>query len=106
MGGDQLTVSRMQSVNGGLDNSNCPGERLEGLVPVIENWLAKVIFFKGMNFCVTLLTLHLCRSYGQDYINMLARQTELLCTTYGIRFIGRMLEMTQRKKLMHVRIFS
>ena len=31
-GGDQLTVSRMRSVHGGLDNSNCPGERLERLV--------------------------------------------------------------------------
>ena len=46
MGGDQLTVSRMQSVHGGLENSNCPRERLEGLVPVVEDWHAKVIFLK------------------------------------------------------------
>ena len=46
MGGDQLTVSRMRSVHGGLENSNCPRERLEELVPVVEDWHAKVIFLK------------------------------------------------------------
>ncbi|KAL5467031.1 hypothetical protein EMCRGX_G031198 [Ephydatia muelleri] len=46
MGGDQLTVSRMRSVHEGLENSNCPRERLEGLVPVVEDWHAKVIFLK------------------------------------------------------------
>ena len=38
MGGDQYTV------HGGFEKSNCPCELLEGLVPVVEDWHAKVIF--------------------------------------------------------------
>ena len=51
MGGDQLTASRMRSVHDGLHNSNSSRERLEGLVPVVEDWHAKVIFLKVSSFC-------------------------------------------------------
>lgn len=46
IGGDQLTVARIRSVQEGLLNSNSPRERMEGLVPVVEDWHAKVIFLK------------------------------------------------------------
>ena len=46
IGGDQLTVARIRSVQEGLLNSNSPRERMEGIVPVVEDWHAKVIFLK------------------------------------------------------------
>ena len=49
IGGDQLTVARMRSVQETLQNSNSPKERLEGLIPVVEDWNAKVIFLKVSN---------------------------------------------------------
>ena len=49
VGGDQLTVARMRSVQETLHNSNSASERLEGLVPVVEDWHAKVIFLKVSN---------------------------------------------------------
>jgi len=41
-GGDQLTVARARGAQGILSNSHTGFDRLEGLVPVVEDWHAKV----------------------------------------------------------------
>ncbi len=45
-GGDQLTVARARGARRILSNSHNGFDRLEGLVPVVEDWHAKVTFMK------------------------------------------------------------
>lgn len=45
-GGDQLTAERATGTKRSIDNENRAVDRLEGLVPVIEDWHAKVSFLK------------------------------------------------------------
>jgi L1 cell adhesion molecule like protein len=45
-GGDQLTVERANGSKRGRDNESRGKDRLEGLMPVIEDWHAKVCFLK------------------------------------------------------------
>ena len=45
-GGDQLTVARARGAQGVLCNSHNGFDRLKGLVPVVEDWHAKVTFMK------------------------------------------------------------
>ena len=45
-GGDQLTVERARGAKKERNNENRGKDRLEGLLPVIEDWHAKVCFLK------------------------------------------------------------
>lgn len=45
-GGDQLTAERATGVKRSIDNENRALDRLEGLIPVIEDWHSKVCFSK------------------------------------------------------------
>ena len=45
-GGDQLTVERARTVKNVLSNSDSARCRLEGLVPVVEDWHAKMCLYK------------------------------------------------------------
>ena len=45
-GGDQLTVARARGAQRIMSNSHNGFDRLEGLVPVVEDWHAKVTFMK------------------------------------------------------------
>lgn len=45
-GGDQLTVACARGAQGVLCNSHNGFDRLEGLVPVVEDWYAKVTLMK------------------------------------------------------------
>lgn len=45
-GGDQLTVERASGSKKERSNESRGVERLEGLIPVIEDWHAKVCFLK------------------------------------------------------------
>jgi L1 cell adhesion molecule like protein len=47
--GDQLTVARVQAAQAILSNSHNGFDHLEGLVPVVEDWHAKVTFIKVIN---------------------------------------------------------
>ena len=46
VGGDQLTVSRIRSAQQIRKNSNDLEERLEGLVPFIQDWHSKLCFMQ------------------------------------------------------------
>ena len=46
IGGDQLTVARIRGCQRVLSNSSSGEERLEGLIPVVEDWHAKMCFMK------------------------------------------------------------
>ena len=46
VGGDQLTVARARTACKAIANEDTPALRLEGLVPVAEDWHTKVIFLK------------------------------------------------------------
>ena len=45
-GGDQLTVARARGAQKAKVNSTSPSSRLEGLVPMIEDWHSKVVLLK------------------------------------------------------------
>ena len=45
-GGDQLTVARANGAKKTRKNSTSPCKRLEGLIPCIEDWHAKVVFLE------------------------------------------------------------
>lgn len=46
IGGDQLTASRIRSAQRVLRNSESRNERLEGFIPVIEDWHTKMCFLE------------------------------------------------------------
>ena len=46
LGGDQLTVVRIRSTQALRDTLDSATERYEGLIPVIEDWHAKVILLQ------------------------------------------------------------
>uniref|UniRef100_A0A1X7VUI6 DUF6589 domain-containing protein n=1 Tax=Amphimedon queenslandica TaxID=400682 RepID=A0A1X7VUI6_AMPQE len=48
IGGDQLTVARARSAIGIRRNHNTNKEKLQGLIPVVEDWHARVIFVRLM----------------------------------------------------------
>ena len=45
-GGDQLTVERVRGIQAVRDNSDNASDRLEGLVPVCEDWHARMCLYK------------------------------------------------------------
>ena len=45
-GGDQLTVARARGSKGIRANSSTAKERLEGLLPVVEDWHSRMTFVK------------------------------------------------------------
>lgn len=58
-GGDQLTVERAFGVKNSKQNENRGLDRIEGLVPVIEDWHAKVIFLKVCVSGYLIITRHI-----------------------------------------------
>ena len=58
-GGDQLTVARSRSCKRIRSNSTRGRDRLEGLVPVVEDWHAKVSFLDVRNwYCILFYHVH------------------------------------------------
>ena len=61
IGGDQLTAARVRGADRVMGNSNNGQERLEGLVPVVEDWHAKVCFLQVRSchctYCVSTRTM-------------------------------------------------
>lgn len=57
-GGDQLTVARANGAKKTRKNSTSPCKRLEGLIPCIEDWHAKVVL---LEVCLSFF-LHCCLS--------------------------------------------
>lgn len=45
-GGDQLTAAKARSAIAAMSNASSPVRRLEGIVPVIEDWHAQVTFLE------------------------------------------------------------
>ena len=52
LGGDQLTVARVRGSQGALLNSDSGIERVEGFVPVIEDWHTKMCYMKVCSTCL------------------------------------------------------
>ncbi|KAL5506330.1 hypothetical protein EMCRGX_G007948 [Ephydatia muelleri] len=50
LGGDQLTIARIRGSQSIFSNSDNGEERLEGFVPVIEDWHTKMCFMEGLEF--------------------------------------------------------
>ena len=50
-GGDQLTTERARTVRDVFSNSDASASRLEGLIPVAEDWHAKMCLYKVCFVC-------------------------------------------------------
>ena len=46
LGGDQLTVARVRGAQIAMCNGSNPVKRLEGFIPVIQDWHAKVVLLE------------------------------------------------------------
>ena len=84
-GGDQLTAARARSGQRIRSNSLRGKDRLEGMVPVIEDWHAKVCLlgvstcpFSHANFTCNV---YLCRSFGNDFTRADREWMEGRCTS-------------------------
>ena len=66
-GGDQLTAERATGAKRSLTNENRGRDRLEGLVPVIEDWHANVCLLKVCLSHIIFVMLHYCfySQYGK-----------------------------------------
>lgn len=51
IGGDQLTVARARGAQKATANALSPSDRLEGLVPMVEDWHAKVTLLSVSYHC-------------------------------------------------------
>ena len=60
-GGDQLTVARARGAQRIMSNSHNGFDRLEGLVPVVEDWHAKVTFMKVIFLLYVFMSSHTFR---------------------------------------------
>jgi L1 cell adhesion molecule like protein len=58
VGGDQLTVARMRGAQRIRGNSENSEERFDGVLPVAEDWHAKICFMEVMEGCICIETLY------------------------------------------------
>jgi len=56
-GGDQMTAARTRAALSSRSNGETPSNRLEELIPVVEDWHTKANFL-GVRFCVSVLNMH------------------------------------------------
>ena len=68
-GGDQLTVSRIRGSQRILFNSENGRERLEGFIPVIEDWHTKMCFME-VNMCTGYKGI-MCSTYMKRHKDMM-----------------------------------
>ena len=80
-GGDQLTVERAIGAKNSKKNENRGLEQLEGLVPVIEDWHAKVCMLKVCHFILKAFKINFIinRPYGRSCITLLQEEIVVLC---------------------------
>ena len=64
-GGDQLTVCRSRAAQSARCNDDVPIERLEGLIPVVEDWHARLTLMRVCCINLHMLNIiHVLRCYG------------------------------------------
>ena len=84
-GGDMLTAKHAR----GSKNSARGSDRLEGLLPVVEDWHTKVCLI-GVSLVyreiesMVLMNKYYCRLYGSGSILVLLLEIPIPCTTYGL----------------------
>lgn len=89
-GGDQLTVERSAGGKKERNNESRGIDRLEGLIPVVEDWHAKVAFLKvsATSFDVAIAsytdTFYFCSPYGEYSTKHHLVLTQEHCTNYEI----------------------
>ena len=58
-GGDQLTVARIRGTQTLRDTEESPGDRLEGVIPVVEDWHTRMTFLRvqqtTINACIVII---------------------------------------------------
>ena len=60
-GGDQLTVARARSAQCIRANEETAKDRLEGLIPVVEDWHTRVVLLKV--YCLLIQTPHIIEQF-------------------------------------------
>ena len=112
-GGDQLTAKRARAGVCTRNNSINSADCLEGLLPVAEDWHAKVVFLEVSSSQLTVISINLyvfsltfLRLFGRDCTNPHQLQMLELFSNCVISSIGKTLETSHQKMSMHLKIFS
>ena len=86
---DQLTVARVRGAQALRASHDVPHDRLEGIIPVIEDWHPRMTLMRVSNEPridrkQLKMLLHYYRLYGKYFIPPNLLQVWVPCTNYGI----------------------
>ncbi len=71
-GGDQLTVARIRGTQTLRDTEESPGDRLEGIIPVVEDWHTRMTFLRVQQSTIIICAcMHACNNYTLECCNKL-----------------------------------
>ena len=88
-GGDMLTAKRARGSKNIRSNSAMGSDRMEGLLPVVEDWHTKVCLI-GVSLVyreiesMVLMNKYYCRLYGSGSILVLLLEIPITCTTFAL----------------------
>ena len=87
IGGDQLTAARERAAQKAKLHADSPVKRLEGLVPVAEDWHTKVILLEVSVvicvMCIHVIVYVFCRLFGNISIQHGHQENIVLSTSYA-----------------------
>ena len=76
-GGDQLTAARARGAKSAKINSYDPFKRLDGLIPIAEDWHTKLNFLGVRKFITPLLHFHSTVSPSHMHIHVTQNYTQM-----------------------------
>lgn len=102
-GGDQLTVARMRGVQALRDTHSKRADRFEGLIPVVEDWHARMTVMKVSKHPVSIICAFSvkfytsCRYCGVVFTRLHQVPRRERCTSCEILFTGPMFQRIPKK---------
>ena len=106
IGGDQLTIARARSVKKAKINSVDPSLRLDGLLPVAEDWHTRLNLLQVKTHKHFHYNNYVCRLYGSILYQLSLQEITVHCINYVILSVVQMWAAVQRRISMLVMISS
>ena len=83
--GDQLTVARSRGAAALRNDDNTPLDRLEGFVPAVADWHARMCLLQVITFCkIFCCYFFVFRLFGNGCISISHQERRALCINSGI----------------------
>ena len=103
-GGDQLTVARMRGTQALRDTQDKPVDRLEGVIPVAEDWHTRMTLMKvrhtvafSKNVTISVFSTSMFRLFGVDCTRRSPQKRKGLCTSYETLLGGQVYQLVQTR---------